>query len=89
MEICLKFISDRVSETSHWTNGCAWSLNCVTAVAELAGGKSPDELLDIDAHVIEKMIGGLPRDQMHCARLAEETLHAALEDYMIKNRKQC
>lgn len=33
-----------------------------------------------------KTIGGLPRDQMHCAELAAETLGAALNDYMLKSQ---
>ena len=44
MEIRLKFYEDRVSKTSHWTDGCAYSLNCVLAAANLARGKTPDEI---------------------------------------------
>jgi NifU-like protein involved in Fe-S cluster formation len=87
MEICLKFRDDRVAGASHWTNGCAYSLNCVCAAADLAKGKTPDEILEIDARLIQKSIGGLPSDHLHCARLAEETLQTALEDYMRNRRK--
>jgi len=31
MEICLKFEGDREVKTSHWTDGCAYSLNCINA----------------------------------------------------------
>ena len=88
MEIGLKFKGDRVEKTSHWTDGCAYSFNCVTSAADLATGRRPDEILEIDADVIQRSVGGLPADHLHCARLAEETLHAALDDYMKKSTKR-
>jgi hypothetical protein len=48
MEIRLKFKDYRAVEGSSWTNGCAHSFNCVCAAVDLAKGKSPDEILDID-----------------------------------------
>jgi len=88
MEISLKFRDDRVAEAAYWTNGCAYSLNCVCAAADLAKGKTPDEILEIDPELIRDSVGGLPADQMHCARLSVETLYAALEDYMKKTKTQ-
>jgi nitrogen fixation protein NifU and related proteins len=82
MEICLEFEKDKVVNCSYWTSGCASSLNCVCAAADFAMGKSPEEILDIDGDVIRESIGGLPQEYMHCADLAAETLHAAVDDYM-------
>ena len=53
-----------------------------------AKGKDPDQILEIDAQVIRNSIGGLPRDHMHCARLAAETLQGALHDYMMRHKKK-
>jgi len=88
MEICLKFKGDQVAKTSHWTDGCAYSFNCVSSAADLATGKRPEEILEIDADLIQRSVGGLPADHLHCARLAEETLHASLDDYMKKSTKR-
>lgn len=88
MEICLSFQDNRVSKSSHWTDGCTYSLNCVCVAADLAKGRSPDGILDIDADLIREAVGGLPKDQMHCATLSAEALYAALEDYMLKQVKQ-
>ena len=82
MEISLKFKGEKVAKTAHWTDGCAYSFNCVCSAADLARGKHPDEILEIDADLIQRSVGGLPADHLHCARLAEETLQAALDDYM-------
>ena len=82
MEIRLKFKDDRMMEGSPWTNGCAHSFNCVWAAVDLAKGKSPEEILDIDSAMIREAVGGLPRDHWHCASLAADTLHAAIDHYM-------
>ncbi|QTA87494.1 Iron-sulfur cluster assembly protein domain-containing protein [Desulfonema magnum] len=84
MEIRLQFEKNKVVKTSHWTSGCAYSFNCVLAAADIAKGKSPEEILDIDADMIQKSVGGLPEDHIHCASLAAQTLHAAIDDYMKK-----
>ncbi|MBN1102241.1 MAG: iron-sulfur cluster assembly scaffold protein [Deltaproteobacteria bacterium] len=88
MEISLKFKRGRVTESAYWTDGCAYSLNCVCAAAELAKGRTPDELIEIDTETIRRSVGDLPRDQIHCAALSAETLYAALEDHMLKQRKE-
>lgn len=82
MEICLKFEGDRVVKTAHWTDGCAYSQNCVSAAAHLARGKAPDEIIEIDSEMIQKSVGGVPSGHTHCADLASETLQAALDDHM-------
>lgn len=88
MEISLKFEDGKVVETSCWTDGCAHSYNSVCAAADLAKGKTPDEILEIDATCISEYVGGLPADHLHCAQLAEETLQAAVHHYMIKMSKR-
>jgi nitrogen fixation NifU-like protein len=89
MEISLRFKENRVIDSSYWTSGCVYSLNCVAAAAQMAKGKTPDEALaTISAHHIQAAIGGLPRDHMHCATLAADTLEKALGDYVQKKTRQ-
>jgi NifU-like protein involved in Fe-S cluster formation len=85
MEIQLRFRDNKVSKTTHWTNGCVYSLNCVYAAAQYAEGKTPAEILDVEPEIIGKSIGGLPKDHMHCATLAAATLREAINDYMKKS----
>jgi nitrogen fixation NifU-like protein len=87
MELRLKFRANRVSETSHWTNGCVFSLNCIVAAADLAKGKTPEALLDVMPENIVDSIGGLATDHMHCATLAVATLKEAVNDYMKKTTR--
>jgi NifU-like protein involved in Fe-S cluster formation len=87
MEIRLKFAGGLMVEGSPWTNGCAHSFNCVVAAVDLATGKTPEEILDIDSATIGAAVGCLPREHRHCAALAAETLHAAIDNYMQAGRK--
>jgi nitrogen fixation NifU-like protein len=84
IEIFLKFESNRVTQASFLTDGCATSVVCGSFAAEIALGKTTDELLDIDGKVILNELGGLPAENEHCAHLAAESLHAALDDFMRK-----
>lgn len=82
MEIRLRFRNNRVVESTHWTNGCTFSLNCISSAAHLTQKKTPEEILDIAPETIAESIGGLPEDHMHCATLAVATLREAINDYM-------
>ena len=87
MEIFLRFEGDKVKEAAFRTDGCGSSTICGSFAAELALGKSPDEVTDVTGEAILRVLGGLPEEDRHCAFLAAETLHTALDDYMRKRRR--
>ena len=86
MEIFLKFENERVMGASYRTDGCGSSNVCGSFAAEMALGRSLDELLEITGEAILEKLGGLPKEEEHCAFLSAETLQEALNDYMIKTR---
>ncbi len=88
MEIFLKFNNECVKEASYRTDGCGSSNICGSFAAEMAIGKSPDEVIEITGEAICRELGGLPPEDEHCAFLAAETLQEALNDYMIKFMKK-
>jgi nitrogen fixation NifU-like protein len=88
LEIFLKFDGEKVKEAAFLTDGCGAITACGSFVAEMSMGKSPDEILDITAEAIIEKLGGLPKDEAHCASLATETLQEALNDYMVKQTKR-
>ena len=88
MEIFLRFNGDRVDEALFQTDGCGSSIACASFAAEMARGKTPDQLLEVSGESILNELGGLPEDQQHCAFLAAETLQTALDDYMLKQTKK-
>ena len=87
MEIFLRFESDRVKEATFQTDGCGSSTVCGSFAAELAHGRSPDELAEITGEMILGILGGLPEEDRHCAFLAADTLQEALDDFMRKQRR--
>jgi nitrogen fixation protein NifU and related proteins len=84
MDIFLKFKGDWVTDASYLTDGCASSNVCGSFAAEAAIGRRIDELPDITGEIILKRLGNLSKDDEHCAYLAVEVLHEALNDYMKK-----
>jgi nitrogen fixation NifU-like protein len=84
IEIFLRFEAGRVKEATFQTEGCGASLVCGSFAAEMAHGRSPDEIAQITGEMILDILGGLPEANRHCAFLAAETLQAALHYYMRK-----
>ena len=84
MQIFLKFEKDKVKAARFLTDGCGPSMVCGSFAAELALGKTPDELMEISGETILKILGSFPEENRHCAFLAAETLQDALSDYMMK-----
>ena len=88
MEIFLQFEENHVKKAAFQTDGCGSSIVCGSIAAEISFGKSPEELLDITGENILGELGGLPKEDEHCAFLAAETLQEALSNYMIKQNKK-
>ncbi len=88
VELFLKFDDDHVADASYTTNGCASSMICASFAAELAIGKTPDELTGITAESVLRAVGSLPEEDRHCARLAAETLQEALHAYMSRQKNR-
>lgn len=84
IEIFLKFENNRVQAASYTTDGCASSAICGSFAAELAIGRDPDALTDINGDAVLAEIGRLPESDVHCAGLAAATLQEALSNYMIR-----
>ena len=58
MEIFLRFDKDRIKEAAFETDGCGSSAVCGSFAAEMALGKTPDELLEVTGDAILKKMGG-------------------------------
>jgi nitrogen fixation protein NifU and related proteins len=83
MKISLNFSRDRVVEAKYWTDGCRMSSACGAAAAKLALHKTPEEIADIDHVAIEKEVGALPEEDLHCATLAAGALQEAIRLYLV------
>lgn len=85
--IFLKFEGERVKDASYLTNGCISSRVCAALAAQMAKGRTTDEVLEITGDSIMEKLVGIPKEENHCAVLAAETLQEALHSYMIRQRK--
>jgi nitrogen fixation NifU-like protein len=78
MEIYLRLNGERIEQTSFTTDGCGPTVACGSTLTTMvqglslqeAGGITPDDLLDA--------LGGLPKESVHCAELAVNTLRETI-----------
>ena len=66
------------------TFGCGAAIATSSKATELVKGKTIDEALQITNKMVMESLGGLPPVKVHCSVLAEEALHAAIQDYKDK-----
>ncbi len=85
MKITLKIVNGRIQNARFWTDGCGGSLACGNMLTKMIKGKTPREALKISKDDLIKNLNGLPKEHSHCALLAVNTLHEAINTYNINN----
>ena len=65
-------------------NGCLYTVVCASMMSEIAKGLPLDEALKLQPEDVDTLLGGLPSDHLHCARLAVNTLGEAIEDHLCR-----
>ncbi len=86
MKIYLKIVDDVIVDAKFKTFGCAAAIATASVATDMVIGKTVDEALKIKNADVVDFLGGLPPQKIHCSVLAEEAIHAAVEDY--RNRRQ-
>ena len=66
------------------TFGCGAAIATSSMATELVKGKTIEEALQLTNRAVAEALDGLPPVKMHCSLLAEEAIHAAIEDYRKK-----
>lgn len=82
MHLHIRVEKGRITDIKFQTLGCASAIATSSMVTDLAKGKTIDEALKITNSQVASELGGLPPIKMHCSVLAEQALHAAIDDYM-------
>jgi nitrogen fixation NifU-like protein len=88
IEIFLHIENDEVRDAGFLTNGCASSIMSGSMAAELALLKRCDDLISVTGELIRDNLGGLLKDDEHCAWLAANALHDAVGDYFKRSIHQ-
>ena len=81
MRIYIKVENDVITDVKFKTFGCGAAIATSSKATEMVKGKTLDEALKITNKQVMESLGGLPPVKVHCSVLAEEALHAAIQDY--------
>ncbi len=88
MRIYLDIEDDRIKDVKFKTFGCGAAIATSSMVTELVMGKTLEEALKVTNNAVAEALGGLPPAKMHCSNLAADAMHAAIQDYMKKEKEQ-
>ena len=67
------------------TFGCGAAIATSSMATEMVKGKTIDEALQLTNKAVAEALDGLPPVKIHCSMLAEQAIHAAVEDYKKKH----
>jgi nitrogen fixation protein NifU and related proteins len=79
MSLFMRVREGRIEAASFLAYGCAPTLACGSALAEMLQGMKIEDAARIKREDLVEALGGLPNRKRHAAALAIETLRAALE----------
>ena len=82
MKMYLKVKNGVIEDVKFKTFGCGAAIATSSMATEMVKGKTLEEALNLTNKAVAEALDGLPPVKMHCSLLAEEAIHAAVEDYM-------
>ena len=80
LRLSLRVNDNRIEAARFLAYGCAPTLACGSALAEMLEGMTVADALRLTKQEIARVLDGLPARKGHAAALAIETLRAALEE---------
>ena len=85
MKMDIKVENGIIVDVKFKTFGCGAAIDTSSMATEMVKGKSIDEALQLTNKAVAEALDGLPPVKMHCSMLAEQAIHAAIEDYRKKH----
>ena len=86
MTIYIKVDDGKLTDVKFKTFGCGAAIATSSIITELAKDKTIEEALSITRDAVADALEGLPPAKMHCSNLAADGLHAAIQDYLNKQK---
>lgn len=87
MKMYIKVRDGVIEDVKFKTFGCGAAIATSSRATEMVKGKTIEEALKVTNKMVADSLGGLPPVKMHCSVLAEEALHAAIQDYKDRMEK--
>ena len=81
MRIYIKVDNDVITDVKFKTFGCGAAIATSSKATEIVKGMTLEEAEKVTNKMVMEALGGLPPVKVHCSVLAEEALHAAIQDY--------
>ena len=81
MRIYIKVEDDVITDVKFKTFGCGAAIATSSKATEIVKGMTLEEAEKVTNRMVMEALGGLPPIKVHCSVLAEEALHAAIQDY--------
>ena len=85
MKMDIKVENGIITDVKFKTFGCGAAIATSSMATEMVKGKSIDEALQLTNKAVAEALDGLPPVKMHCSMLAEQAIHAAIDDYRKKH----
>ena len=85
LSLFMRFEDGRIVAATFLAYGCAPTLACGSALAEMIHGMTVEDAALISREDLTRSLGGLPQRKRHAAALAIETLRAALDEARKRN----
>ncbi|MEO0081155.1 MAG: Fe-S cluster assembly scaffold protein NifU [candidate division WOR-3 bacterium] len=86
MTFYIKVKDGIIEDVKFKTFGCGAAIAVSSMVSEMAIGKTIEEALKITNADVAKELGGLPPNKLHCSNLGADALHAAIRDYLARQK---
>ena len=77
-----------ITDVKFKTFGCRAAIATSSMATEMVKGKRVSEALQLTNKAVAEALDGLPPVKMHCSMLAEQAIHAAVEDYIKKHPEE-
>ena len=74
-----------ITDVRFKTFGCGAAIATSSMATEMVKGKTLEAALKLTNKAVAEALDGLPPVKMHCSLLAEQAIHAAIENYQKKH----
>jgi nitrogen fixation NifU-like protein len=81
MKITLKIENGKIKDARFWTDGCGATIAAGNMLIKMVKGKTLQEANNVNPKKLIDTLEGLPKEHIHCALLAVNTLHKSIENY--------